>query len=131
RRSWTGSQGTRDVWYRTSNYTGSLDKNTFGSTARGNAIIAPPSQVVFHEAYNRQAGRTRGAQDGLAARAWALAYRNYLNNNATLVKAYAQFAFKVTQATRKGIENAAAKVAKGGVGGSALLPVGADLSPLN
>lgn len=131
RRSWTGSRGTRDVWYRTSNYTGTLDKNTFGSTARGNAIIAPPSQIVFHEAYNRQVGHTLGVPDGLAAMSWALAYSNYLNNNATLVKAYAQFAFKVTQATRKGIENAAAKVAKGGVGGSALLPVGADLSPLN
>src|SRR5690625_5983317 len=61
---------------------------------------------------------------------WAIAYKNYLENNATLVKAYCQFAWKVTQQTRRGVDNAAVRIARGGVGGAAVQPTCSDIQAL-
>lgn len=126
KRVWTANNEQKEAWYPTPSYTGPKSPTIKGITGK-----IDYSYTMVHEGYNRQVGHTLGVPDALAAMSWAMAYSNYLNNNATLVKAYAQFAFKVTQQTRKGIDNAAAKIARGGVGGSALMPVGSDLSPLN
>lgn len=126
-RTWTANNKTTSAWYPVSTYTGTARKINVGGAEK----TVDNTKVMFHEASNRQIGWALGVPDSLAAMSWAIAYSNYLQNNARLVKAYAQFAWKVTNQTRKGIENSAAKVAIPGVGGTALQAVGTELAPVN
>lgn len=126
-RTWTANNETMSRWYPVSTY-----KNPNPSKKiEGSNTPVDNTHVMFHETSGRQIGWALGVPDSLAAMSWAIAYSNYLQNNARLVKAYAQFAWKITNQTRKGIENAAAKIAIPGVGGTAVQAVGTELAPVN
>lgn len=67
--------------------------------------------VIAHHAVNRQTGWKWGLPDILSVMFWAKAHKEFLENQATLVKAYSRFAFKATMPTRTGAQAVATKVA--------------------
>ena len=69
------------------------------------------NSVVAHHAVNKQTGWKWGIPDIMPVMFWAKAHKEFLENQATLVKAYSQFAFKATLPTRTGAGAVATKVA--------------------
>lgn len=65
---------------------------------------------IVHVAFNRQVGWTWGVPDVFAVVFWSKAYKEFLENCATLAKAYARFAWKVTSSTKKGQQRVATKM---------------------
>lgn len=125
KRRWKSNGKHLEMWYPLNTTPASAKKKTISK------VSVSQESVMFHETSNKQVGWALGVPDALAAMSWAIAYSNYLKNNSTLVKAYAQFAFKVSNQTKKGIDNSAAKIAQGGVGGTALQALGNELTPVN
>lgn len=124
-RTWESNGKTRRMWYRTDTH-----KGTKRTTI--NNVAVSPNHVMFHEKRNSQIGWTWGVPDALAAVAFAIAYSAYLSDNAKLVKSYAQYAYKVTSQTSRGMANAAARISKGAqAGGTALIAAGNELTPVN
>lgn len=67
--------------------------------------------VIAHHAVNRQTGWKWGLPDLMSVIFWVKAHKEFLENQATLVKAYSRFAFKATVPTRTGANAVATKVA--------------------
>ncbi|MER6605766.1 hypothetical protein ABT282_07575 [Streptomyces sp. NPDC000927] len=97
------------------------------------------SKVMVHVAFNRLTGWRWGVPDVLPAVWWTKAYKEYLENCATLTKAYARFAWKVTNEKSKGVRRTAATLAQAprtdpatgqplSIGASAVLGAGQDLA---
>lgn len=97
------------------------------------------SRVIVHVGFNKLTGWRWGVPDILRAIWWTKAYKEYLENCATLTKAYARFAWKVTNERSRGVRRTAAQIAQTprvdpstgqpmGVGGSAVLGAGQDLA---
>lgn len=134
-RSWSDGKIVKIRWYPLSRYKRSLvgrgkrgkGINKTISDGGGKAIAVSQDQVIYHHATQRQSGWIFGVPDSLAAAVWAVAYSNYLTDNATLVKALSQFAFTLTSATKAGRDNAAVAVATPGVGGTSILGSGTAL----
>lgn len=126
-RQWTvnGKQVTK--WYALNTYKG---PNRITDNANRTHVL-DRDHVMYHHAVNRQVGWTFGVPDGLAALTWAVAYSEYIKNNATLVRAYARFAFQVTSATPKGQQSAAAQIAgPNRVGGTGVAGPGTQLTAM-
>lgn len=96
-------------------------------------------KVMVHATFNRLVGWRWGVPDILRAVWWTKAYKEYLENCATLSKAYARFAWKITSEKSRGVRRTAAALAQTprtdpstgqpmAVGGSAVLGAGQDLS---
>lgn len=66
--------------------------------------------VMQHVAVNRQVGWRWGIPDVAAVVFWASAYKEYLEDNAKLVKAYSRIAWQVKTQTQSGAKAAAAQV---------------------
>lgn len=86
------------------------------------------TKVAYVKRSHRQAGWTWGVPDSLAAAVYAMAYSDYLQNNAKLVKALSMIAWSLTKTTKEGVSNAAAQVVVGGVGGTAVNTTGNAVS---
>lgn len=129
-RTWATNDGEpRKVWYPMHSYTGPRRASIKNSA--GTPIPVDNKSVIYHRAANKQVGWTFGVPDGLAALAWALAYDEYLRNNAKLVRAYATIAFKLSSNTKAGQNNAAAQIAlPPGVAGTAVQGPGTDLTAM-
>lgn len=95
--------------------------------------------AILHNTANKQIGWRWGAPDLMSVIFWTKAYKEFLENSATLVKAYSRFAFKVTAPTKSGVQAAATKVAAlptrnemtgevNHVGGTAVMGMGATMS---
>lgn len=69
------------------------------------------TSVIAHRSVNKQIGWKWGVPDLMSVIFWAKAHKEFLENQATLVKAYSRFAFKVTAPTANGAKGAAVKVA--------------------
>jgi len=128
-RSWTANGKTYKRWVRNRPYSGR--QRSFKDPVTGKQATLDPKYVMYHDAFNKQVGWTWGVPDALAALVWAIAYSEYLKNNAKLVRAYARYAFKVTSATGSGQQAAAAQVRRpSGVGGTTINGPGTDLTPV-
>ena len=99
------------------------------------------NSAILHNTANKQVGWKWGAPDLMSVIFWTKAYKEFLENSATLVKAYSRFAFKVTAQTKNGVQGAATKVAAqpvrdpftgevSGVGGTAVMGMGTSLSTI-
>lgn len=66
--------------------------------------------VIHHVAVNKQVGWRWGVPDAMPAVYWAKAYKEYLEDNATLVKAYARIAWQVQAGSAAGAQAAGAQV---------------------
>jgi hypothetical protein len=87
--------------------------------------------VIYVHSSNRQTGWTFGLPDSLGALVWSAAYKAYLADNATLVKALSQLAWKVSAATKTGADNAAVAVKVPGTGGTAVVGNGTDVTAVS
>lgn len=93
--------------------------------------------VLIDMKVNRQVGWRWGTPDGMSVIFWAKAYKEFLEDQAKLVKALSRFAFKATAPTPQSVQNVAAKVAQpvssvGGqdIGQTAVMSAGSNLQPL-
>lgn len=97
------------------------------------------NSAILHNTANKQLGWRWGAPDLMSVIFWTKAYKEFLENSATLVKAYSRFAFKVSSPTKAGVQAAATKVAQlptrdpytgdvSNVGGTAVMGMGSTLS---
>jgi hypothetical protein len=152
-RSWIGPDGNvralnydeqqfnmKSVWYPTFTLSAGTRRTT--ALAGRNRIWNEPTdhgKVMVHIPFNRMTGWRWGVPDVLPAVWWTKAYKEYLENCATLTKAYARFAWKVTNEKSKGVRRTAASLAQTprvdpstgqplAVGASAVLGAGQDLS---
>lgn len=66
--------------------------------------------AILHQSASKQTGWKWGVADSLAAIFYSKAYKEFLETMATLTKAYARFAWKVTAPTKAGVNSAAVKV---------------------
>lgn len=99
------------------------------------------SKTMFEHSVNKQVGWQIGAPDLTPVLFWAKAHKEFLEDSAKLVKAYARIAFKVTAATPQGVKSAAASVAAQGprdpltgdradVGGTAVMSSGSNIQTI-
>lgn len=134
----TGEKNVKTVtaWYPATDYDQTNGKpfNIQGKPVVWNAAI-------LHNTANKQVGWKWGAPDLMSVIFWTKAYKEFLENSATLVKAYSRFAFKVTAQTKNGVSGAATKVAAQptrdpftgevqNVGGTAVMGMGTSLSTI-
>lgn len=99
------------------------------------------SKVMVHVGFNKLTGWRWGVPDILRAIWWTKAYKEYLENCSVLAKAYARFAWKITNEKSRGVRRTAAQVAQTprvdpgtgqpmAVGGSAILGAGQDMAAI-
>lgn len=108
-------------------------------TIQGKPVVW--NSAILHNTANKQVGWKWGAPDLMSVIFWTKAYKEFLENSATLVKAYSRFAFKITAPTAGGVKGAATKVAAQptrdpltgetqSVGGTALMGMGTTMSTI-
>ena len=68
------------------------------------------SGALIDHTVNRQVGWRWGAPDAMAVIFWAKAHKEFLEDQARLVKAYSRFAFKATAPTPRSVKAVATKV---------------------
>lgn len=106
-----------------------------------NVDVADDGRRIVHVPYNRFTGWRWGVPDVFPCIFWSKAYKEFLENCATLNKAYARFAWKVTSASGKGTGRVASQLAAApqrdpatgqpaSVGASAVLGAGQDLTAI-
>lgn len=99
------------------------------------------NSAILHNTANKQVGWKWGAPDLMSVIFWTKAYKEFLENSATLVKAYSRFAFKITAQSKNGVQSAATKVAAQptrdpftgevqNIGGTALMGMGTTMSTI-
>lgn len=127
----------RDCWYPTPAGLRAMGRNRGASTIGGDEV--DNSKVLVHVPFNRLTGWRWGIPDVLPAVWWTKAYKEYLENCATLTKAYARFAWKVTSDKSRSVRRTAAAMSQPprvdpstgqplNVGASAVLGAGQDLA---
>lgn len=96
--------------------------------------------VMQHVAVNRQVGWRWGIPDVAAVVFWAAAYKEYLEDNAQLVKAYSRIAWQIKAQTQSGGQAAAAQVMtpptrdpitgeSRNIGGTGVMGPGVEMTP--
>lgn len=96
--------------------------------------------VMQHVAVNRQVGWRWGIPDVAAVVFWAKAYKEYLEDNAQLVKAYSRIAWQIKAQTQSGGQAAAAQVMtpptrdpitgeQRNIGGTGVMGPGVEMTP--
>lgn len=94
-----------DRWYATDELEGPRERSIYGvDVDRRQTMVAIP--------FNRQFGWTWGVPDVLSVVFWTQAYKEFLENCATLTKAYARFAWKVVSSTKKGQKRTSSQMAE-------------------
>lgn len=127
----------RDVWYPTQAGLRMVGRSRGSTQIAGDPV--DHSKVIVHVPFNRLTGWRWGIPDVLPAVWWTKAYKEYLENCATLTKAYARFAWKVTSDRSRSVRRTAAAMAQAprvdpatgnplNVGASAVLGSGQDLA---
>lgn len=97
---------------------------------------------IVHVPVNRMTGWRWGVPDVMPAVFWSKSYKEFLENCATLTKAYARFAWKVTSASGRGTARVASQLAQAPardpqtgkpqqVGASVALGAGQDLTAIS
>lgn len=137
REGMTGAQFRfQSVWYPTP---AAMQERGLQRSGRIEGFPVDHSKVMVHVGFNKLTGWRWGVPDILRAIWWTKAYKEYLENCATLAKAYARFAWKVTNERSRGVRRTAAQIAQTprvdpntgqalAVGASAVLGAGQDLS---
>ena len=88
------------------------------------------SKVLIDHKVNAQTGWRFGTPDAMAVVFWAKAHKDFLEDQAALVKSYSKIAFKATTAQPEGAKAAAAQIAQSqehGAGGIIALGEGSNL----
>ena len=126
-----------DLWFPTDTLEG-----TPKSGQIMNVDVDTAGRRIVYVPYNRFTGWRWGIPDVFPCIFWSKAYKEFLENCATLTKAYARFAWKVTSASGKGTARVASQMATApardpltgkpqSVGASAVLGAGQDLTAIS
>jgi hypothetical protein len=93
----TGEQDTKEEikWYASMGYYQKLKAAGKNLPRRWNKHGVEQNYVIQHTAVNKQVGWRWGVPDILPVIFWAKAYKEYLEDNAMLVKAYSRLAWQV------------------------------------
>jgi hypothetical protein len=93
----TGEQSTEEEikWYASLGYYQKLQALGKNLPKRWNKYGVEQNYVIQHTAVNKQVGWRWGVPDILPVIYWAKAYKEYLEDNAMLVKAYSRLAWQV------------------------------------
>lgn len=106
-----------------------------------NKVGVEQNYVIQHVAVNKQVGWRWGVPDIMPVIFWAAAYKEYLEDNAMLVKAYSRLAWQIKASSAAGAQAAAAQVMAAPtrdpmtgeartVGGTGIQGLGGELSPV-
>ncbi len=124
----------KTLWYKDWAYEEKEDDpKPEGLEAKNVAMVADKEVVVYHKSANRPAGSKWGVSEVYAAMDWAKAYKEFLENWNSLVKAYAEFAWQIRGKKPKGFKAAKNKLAAGeqeGPGKIALMAGDAKIDPV-
>lgn len=93
-------------WYPSMAYAQRIEDEGRSLPFRWNKIGVDQKHVMQHDAVNKQVGWRWGVPDILPVIFWAKAYKEYLEDNLTLVKAYSRIAWQI-KAASEGSANAA------------------------
>lgn len=107
-----------------------------------NVKVDEAGRRIVYIPYNRMTGWRWGIPDVFPCIFWSKAYKEFLENCATLTKAYARFAWKVTSQSGRGTARTASQLATApqrdpatgkpqSVGASAVLGAGQDLTAIS
>jgi hypothetical protein len=134
----TGQVSEQDIvcWFPADDYD---IENGKPFTIQGKPVVW--NSAILHNTANKQVGWKWGAPDLMSVIFWTKAYKEFLETSATLVKAYARFAFKITAPSANGVKSAATKVAAQptrdpltgevqSVGGTAVMGMGTTMSTM-
>lgn len=133
RRSWTRNPFEDDPiyqvrWIYTDIYTGTRASSI---NVNGTQEATDTRSTIIDLGVNRQVGWAYGVPDALAALAWAKLYKEFMVNGYVMSRALAQFAYKVTVASKSAGSAAAMAVARPGDSGSSYIAgTGNDLTPM-
>lgn len=100
----TNQGALQERWIPSSKYEG-----PYQSSIQGTQVDS--TRRIVHVAFNKQVGWRWGVPDVIAVVWWVKAYKEFLENSATLTKAYARFAWKVTSSTGRGQSRVASQLA--------------------
>jgi hypothetical protein len=94
------------VYYPATDY----DADVYGRPRRWRGKPVDWSSAIAMSNPNKQSGWRWGVADVLSVMSWAKAHKEFLETQASLVKSYARYAFKVTAPSTATVKAAAAKV---------------------
>lgn len=97
-------------YYPTIQYVKKLEKTGKNLPRRWNRYGVEQNYAIQHVAVNRQIGWRWGVPDVAPVVYWAKAYKEYLEDNAMLVKAYSRIAWTIQAGSAMGGQAAAAQV---------------------
>ena len=97
----------RKVWYPSDLYVVPQGKRRPQTIAK---VKIDWSGALIDHSVNKQVGWKWGIPDGMSVIFWAKAHKEFLEDQARLVKAYSRFAFKATAPTPKAVKAVATKV---------------------
>lgn len=96
-------------WYPSMQYAQRLEQEGKSLPKRWGKYGVDQNYVIQHIAVNRQIGWRWGVPDVMAVIYFAKAYKEFLEDNLTLVKAYSRIAMQIKTPTRAGANAAAAQ----------------------
>lgn len=117
----------RNVYYPTDMF---YDAGNTKAPAKIGTTPVDESKIMIDHKVNAQTGWRFGVPDAMAVVFWAKAHKDFLEDQAALVKSYSKIAFKATVAQPEGAKAAAAQVAQSqenGAGGIVALGEGSNL----
>lgn len=133
-RQWTrpnseGELETRQTWYYTSRVP--EEKRTKSIQRNGELVPVDRSKTMFDLGVNKEVGYTWGIPDAFGALPWASEYSKAFLAGLDMTAAMAKIAYKISNNTKAGAGNSAAKIAAArGSGGTASMVQGQDLTAL-
>ena len=96
-------------WYPSMRYAQKLEDEGRSLPFRWNKIGVDQKYVMQHDSVNKQIGWRWGVPDILPVIFWAKAYKEYLEDNLTLVKAYSRIAWQIKAASEGAANSASAQ----------------------
>jgi hypothetical protein len=141
--SQTGAVTTDNIvkYYASLGYYQKLVKQDKALPRRWNKIGVEQEFVVQHTTVNKQVGWRWGVPDIMPVIFWAKAYKEYLEDNAMLVKAYSRLAWQIKAGSAAGAQAAATQVMRAptrdpytgevrDIGGTGISGLGGDIAAL-
>ena len=136
----TGTAETRRIYYPTELYLDYLEATGKSRVTSISGIPVSRDETIFVHSVNKMVGWRYGLPDLTSVIFWLRGHKEFLEDQAKLVKAYSRFAFKATTVTPKGVHSAAAAVASPAsrdaygnpqdIGGTAVVSQGANIQAM-
>lgn len=136
KRSWSSNGEDFEEWIPLSRHKKTRGKALPKSFPRdannrtGERIRVNQNDAMYVLHHNRMPGHTWGIPLGITARIWVAMYTGYLQDNATLTKALASIAWRVSTTSAKGGANASAQFVEPRAGGAVVTGSNTDVTAM-